>query len=72
MVMSYIERARKACGMTQEEAAKLAHMSRQTWRKKELEPDAFTMAELEAFRGGLDEYGKLVFDSKVKKFSQNL
>lgn len=58
--MSMVEKARRAAGMTQNEAAAILGVSYPTYLKKEQNPSLFTFAEFNALGAEMDDVSREV------------
>ncbi len=54
----YVGQARRACGLTHEQAGKMLGMSGKTYGNREANPDTFTIKEFFALYDELDDFAK--------------
>lgn len=62
---SWVERARKAAGITQVAAGEITGMSNITFGKKEKNPELFTIGEFFALRGEMDPESRALMDNEL-------
>ena len=70
--MSRVEQARRAAGMTQNEAAAILGVSYPTYLKKEQDPSLFTFAEFNALGQEMDDISKGIMMGAIDEVSASV
>ena len=70
--MSRVEQARRAAGMTQNEAAAILGVSGPTYIKKEQEPSLFTFAEFNALGAEMDDVSREIMMMELDEVSNGV
>lgn len=70
--MSRVEQARRAAGMTQNEAAAILGVSYPTYLKKEQDPSLFTFSEFTALGAEMDEVSREIMMGALDEVANNL